>query len=321
MVAIRFVGDEQKWPAITMLEGLKSLARIWLLKNSDGSRPSGEEEGDASTINDLPRVQHHGCQYPTSDETMPGPFSVSPGSIPGSMPPGASNEPSKAGPDDPKEVIRRTMDYRHRYRRRWANDHASASLLHQRRVVLPRMIVRVGETLHIMRPLVYSLCRWRLGSKRWTPLLASALMDFLSAYCVDVAAAVHAQAQCNGEDSDPSMMAAVAQAIVGRQIWSLMGPLFGVKAIPATFLERQDAALFKLFSFEDRAEFNRRRSMWMYYFLRDPLFDSITRPAFASVAGVLSYVPLVGGLADYAMFSLEYYQKKYFWFSASSSGR
>ena len=94
-----------------------------------------------------------------------------------------------------------------------------------------------------------------------------------------------------------------------------------MEAIPATFLERQDAALYKMFSFEDRAEFNRRRSMWLYYLLRDPLFDSITRPAFASVASVLSYVPLVGGLADYAMFSLEYYQKKYFWFSASSSGR
>ena len=38
--------------------------------------------------------------------------------------------------------------------------------------------------------------------------------------------------------------------------------------MPSGFLERHDAAMMQLYSFEDRAEFSRRRSMWLYYLLR-----------------------------------------------------
>jgi hypothetical protein len=316
MVAIRLVGDEQKWPIITLIEAVKSLSRMWLLTKSNGPRKG--EGGDTQTLLDLARVQHNGCQYSSTNEQLAGPFSAPPGM----MPPSGPSEDSSlvAGPADPAEVMRRTMDYRHRYRRRWS-DYAtgvgSAQLLRPR-LPAPHTVIKIGETLHIMRPLVYALCRWRMGSRRWVPLLVSALMDFLSASCVDIAASIHAFVEGKGDGTNPTATAAITQAIVGRHIWGLMGPLFRVPATPSAFLERHDAALFKLFSFEDRAEFSRRRSMLLYYLLRDPLFDSLTRPTFASVAGVMSYIPLVGSLADYAMFSLEYYQKKHFWFSASS---
>jgi|TARA_B110000091_G_C13710122_1_gene430086 hypothetical protein len=187
----------------------------------------------------------------------------------------------------------------------------------------PQKIVRIGELLHIMRPLVYALCRWRVGAHKWTPLLVSGLMDFFSASCTDIAAAVQAHLQGQGKEGapNPTLITAMVQAVVGRHVWGMLTVLFGLQAIPAAFAERQNAAMYELYSFEDRAEFNRRRALWMYYLLRDPLFDRLTRPMFAKVAGVLSYIPLVGGLADYAMFSLEYYQKKHFWFSGSSSGR
>ena len=334
MVAIRLVGDENKWPVITLIEALKSMSRSWLLSNANGPRMG--EGGDTKTLQELPRIQHHGCQYPSSDEPLAGPFTAPPGVVPSS----SSSSEEKVGPDDPIEVMRRTMNYRHRYRNRWSTQ--QSQMLRFGTMPTAHHIVRLGETLHIMRPVVYAMCRWRMGSKKWTPLLISAMMDFLSASCVDVAASVHAHAQGkikddnsknsknsktssnnsnNSNNSNPTITAAIAQAILGRQMWGLMGPLFGTKAMPSGFLERHDAAMMQLYSFEDRAEFSRRRSMWLYYLLRDPLFDSLTRPSFAKVAGVLSYIPLVGGLAEYAMFSLEYYQKKHFWFAASSSGR
>jgi hypothetical protein len=327
MIAIRVVGDENKWPVVTIIEGLKSLARTWLLTNVKGPRQG--EGGDTNTLNKLPRIQHHGCQYPTTNETLVGPFSGPPGSIPSAYTSSSSSESESIthGHSDPTEVMRRTMDYRHRYRQRWSNVLSASSTRHLSRelaIPTPQKIIQIGEILHIMRPLVYSLCRWRLGSEKWAPLLASGLMDFLSTSCTDIAAAVQAHLEGGGngdKEKNPTIIVAVVQAIVGRHIWSIICLVFGMKKLPSSFVERQDAAMYELFSFDDRAEFNRRRSLWMYYFLRDPVFDRITRPAFGTVASVLSYIPLIGGLADYAMFSLEYYQKKHFWFSASSSGR
>ena len=327
MVAIRLVGDANKWPVITMIEGLKSFARTWLLTTADGPRV-GEGSGDRNTLLGLPRVQHHGCQYPsTSNEPLAGPFSAPPGA----MPPSSSSETPAPALNDPTTVMRHTMDYRHRHRRRWSHNNilASVSRSVSRSVSAavslptPQKIVRIGELLHIMRPLVYALCRWRVGAHKWTPLLVSGLMDFFSASCTDIAAAVQAHLQGQGKEGapNPTLITAMVQAVVGRHVWGMLTVLFGLQAIPAAFAERQNAAMYELYSFEDRAEFNRRRALWMYYLLRDPLFDRLTRPMFAKVAGVLSYIPLVGGLADYAMFSLEYYQKKHFWFSGSSSGR
>ncbi len=333
MVAIRFVGEARKWPAITAIEGLKSLSRLWMLFTAARGQPRPGEDGDPATLRSLPRVQRHGAQYPSTDGDgsgggggagmmMGGPFAAPPGTGGGgaaaSTPDG---KPAPAGPDDPAEVMRRTVSYRHRHRQLWAKSSARPPPAGASSPVSAAQVVAWGEALHILRPLVFALLRWRMGPKRWTPLLASALMDVLSSSCVDAAGAVEAcQADGGfGQHGNPSALEVVGQAVVGPQAWGVLAALVGRPTPSAAFLERKEAAQVRMFSLEDRAEFSRRRSLWLYYLLRDPLFDHLTRPAVGTVAGLVGRLPLVGGLADYAMFSLLYYQKKHFWFSGSSS--
>ena len=122
-----------------------------------------------------------------------------------------------------------------------------------------------------------------------------------------------------GEKGNPSLYAALGQILFGRQLWTALAVLSGNQIPSRSYNERLDAAFLKLFSQKDRQEFERRRSLWLYYMLRDPLFERTTLPVLSYVAGWISRVPLVGGLTDFAMFSLLYYQKKYFWFAGSSS--
>jgi hypothetical protein len=254
----------------------------------------------------------------------------------------------KAGPDEPSVVLRQTMDHRHRERQCWTfkhndNDacttvdptpvhvssvdrgkhrsqrHGAGIVVFGKRII-PHDVVKLGEVLHILRPFVYSALRWKAWRRPWTAFFTSIVFDLTSSCCVDAAAVIEVcQGEGFGNHGNPTLREALVQVVFGRQLWVASTVLFGHKIPSRSYDESLEAALLKLFSLHDRQEFARRRSLWLYYMLRDPLFERTTRPILSAMAGWVGRVPLVGGLAEFAMFSLLYYQKKYFWFAGSSS--
>ena len=324
MLAIRTVGDEHKWPYITLIEFFKCACRLWLLLSPNRSQSSHQPSG-TDIIKKVPNVQHHGAQYPAAEASA----DLSAVSFGGSG--GRSVNKLELGPDDPSVIMKQTMEHRHNQRQAWAERQSEAipnSLGEERhhgmlilgKRIDPLTVVKAGEILHIIRPVVHSAMRWQSGQNRWRAFLASVLLDLSSSCCVDIAAAVEVCRERGfGNCGNPTMIGAFSSAVLGRKLWTAVALLRGSKVPPQSYYERLDAAFFKLFSQDDRREFSRRRSLWLYYFLRDPLFERLTYPMLSLFASIVGKVPLMGGLAEFSMFSILYYQKKYFWFAGSSS--
>lgn len=324
MLAIRTVGDEHKWPYITLIEFFKCACRLWLLLSPNDSRTS-HESSSTGIMRKVPIVQHHGAQYPAADVSA----DMSAVGFGGTG--GRSINKLEMGPDDPSVIMKQTMEHRHNQRQSWAKcqsktvpnslcEGGQPGVFMFGKRIDPLSIVKAGEILHIVRPVVHSAMRWQSGHNRWRAFLASVMLDLLSSCCVDIATAVEVcQEHGFGDSGNPAMAEAVSGAIFGRRLWTIVAILRGSKVPPQSYYERLDVAFLKLFSQDDRKEFSRRRSLWLYYFLRDPLFERLTYPTLSLLASMVGKIPLMGGIAEFTMFSILYYQKKYFWFAGSSS--
>ncbi|CAM9511981.1 unnamed protein product [Choristocarpus tenellus] len=149
-----------------------------------------------------------------------------------------------------------------------------------------------GEVVHVLRPVVYSLCCGRFGERSWHPWLISLGMDALAYACTSRA----------GNGSFALLLPLPPQG--GR-----LGEGGQRSSGGVTVLQYLDT--------EQAAELRRRKLQWLFYVLRSPAFELLVRPAAREVAGVFEGVPLVGGLASYALNMLLYVQRHHFYISAS----
>mmetsp|Transcript_25288 Transcript_25288/g.63748 ORF Transcript_25288/g.63748 Transcript_25288/m.63748 type:complete len:172 (-) Transcript_25288:247-762(-) len=67
----------------------------------------------------------------------------------------------------------------------------------------------------------------------------------------------------------------------------------------------------------ERSERARRRLALLYYLLRSPAFEGVTRPMLQRAQGVLSYVPLVGSITGKGLEIMEGIQQYYTYTAAS----
>ena len=67
----------------------------------------------------------------------------------------------------------------------------------------------------------------------------------------------------------------------------------------------------------ERAEMARRKRLLGYYLLRGPLFQSVLKPGLDGVVKITSFIPLLGVLLAYARDMLCFFQRHYFFTSAS----
>lgn len=68
---------------------------------------------------------------------------------------------------------------------------------------------------------------------------------------------------------------------------------------------------------EQAAELKRRKMLWLLYLMRSPAFELLAEPVSRGAAGVFEGVPLLGGMASYALNMLLYVQRHHFYTSAS----
>lgn len=68
---------------------------------------------------------------------------------------------------------------------------------------------------------------------------------------------------------------------------------------------------------EQAAELRRRKVLWLLYLMRSPAFQLLAEPASRGAAGVFEGVPILGGMASYALNMLLYVQRHHFYTSAS----
>eukprot|EP00904_Undaria_pinnatifida_P013145 jgi/Undpi1/8961/HiC_scaffold_26.g11422.m1 len=140
-----------------------------------------------------------------------------------------------------------------------------------------------GEVIHILRPLVYSYSCGPAGERSWRPWLTSLGMDAVAYACT-------------------------ARAGGGKR--ALLLPLAagtdscGVAVLP--FLDEEQAA-----------ELKRRKMQWFLYLMRSPAFELLAEPISRGAAGVFEGVPILGGMAGYALSMLLYVQRHHFYTSAS----
>ena len=144
----------------------------------------------------------------------------------------------------------------------------------------------LGELLSTLRPVIYVFARRRWGPKSWLPWLLSLL--------VDLAAGVYSGAAVAGARSAAGRAAAKAGAAGG--------------STPVAPVDMSDAL----------AELSRRRSQLLYYLLRSPVFELVTKPAALRLCKACEGIPLLGPLSQFLVVStLFYYQRLHFYVSAS----
>ena len=120
-----------------------------------------------------------------------------------------------------------------------------------------QVLTKTAEIVHALRPAVYALFLYRHGRTSWRPFLASISLDLASL-------AIHARARGILEG--------------------------GGTGVPRRYLD-------KSYTESERDELSRRKLVLAVYLLRSPLFELGARPALETVAGALTRLPLVGGLA------------------------
>lgn len=140
-----------------------------------------------------------------------------------------------------------------------------------------------GEVIHILRPLVYSYSCGPAGQASWRPWLTSLGMDAVAYACT---------ARAGG-----------GKMVILLPIAAGSKPC-GVPVLP--FLDEEQAA-----------ELKRRKMLWFLYLMRSPAFEVFAEPISRGAAGVFEGVPLLGGLAGYALSMLLYVQRHHFYTSAS----
>lgn len=140
-----------------------------------------------------------------------------------------------------------------------------------------------GEIVHILRPLVYSYSCGSSGERSWRPWVASLGMDAVAYACT---------ARAGG-----GKMALLLPIGSGRDS-------SGVPVLP--FLTKEQVA-----------ELQRRKVLWFLYLMRSPAFELLAEPVTRGAAGMFEGVPLLGGLAGYALNMLLYVQRHHFYTSAS----
>lgn len=145
-----------------------------------------------------------------------------------------------------------------------------------------------GEIIHILRPLVYSYSCGSVGERSWRPWLTSLGMD---------AAAFACTARAGGGGT--RYLLTPLGAAGGRA-----GAGDGVAVLP--YLNDEQAA-----------ELRRRKMLWFLYVMRSPAFELLAEPLSRGAAGVFEGVPLLGGMAGYALSMLLYVQRHHFYTSAS----
>lgn len=145
-----------------------------------------------------------------------------------------------------------------------------------------------GEAIHILRPLVYSYSYGPAGERSWRQWLTSLGMDAAAYTCT-------ARAGGGGARSLLTSLGATS----GRA-----GAGDGVLVLP--YLDDEQAA-----------ELSRRKMLWFLYLMRSPAFELLAEPVSRGAAGVFEGVPLLGGMAGYALNMLLYVQRHHFYTSAS----
>ncbi|CAM9487915.1 unnamed protein product [Pylaiella littoralis] len=153
---------------------------------------------------------------------------------------------------------------------------------------LSQVWLMAGEAIHILRPLVYSYSYGLAGEGSWRQWLTSLGMDAAAYTCT-------ARAGGGGARSLLTSLGATS----GRA-----GAGDGVLVLP--YLDDEQAA-----------ELSRRKMLWFLYLMRSPAFELLAEPVSRGAAGVFEGVPLLGGMADYALNMLLYVQRHHFYTSAS----
>jgi len=148
-------------------------------------------------------------------------------------------------------------------------------------------LVALGELLHLARPLLYCLLLRRYGVRSWRPWALSLLADLASAQAISLGATL----------SNPR------QSWLYRQQYRSPTYARSAQAIAWTPAERSERA--------------RRRLALLYYLLRSPAFEGVTRPMLQRAQGVLSYVPLVGSITGKGLEIMEGIQQYYTYTAAS----
>ncbi|CAN0523458.1 unnamed protein product [Ectocarpus sp. 12 AP-2014] len=141
-----------------------------------------------------------------------------------------------------------------------------------------------GEVIHILRPLTYSYGCAATGERSWRPWLISLGMD---------AAAFACTARAGGSSGAMALLTPIGEA--GSS---------GVPVLP--YLDEEQAA-----------ELRRRKMLWFLYLMRSPAFELLAEPVSRGAASVFEGVPILGGMAGYALNMLLYVQRHHFYTSAS----
>lgn len=153
-----------------------------------------------------------------------------------------------------------------------------------------------GEVVNILRPLVYSHGCAVSGVRSWRPWLVSLGMDALAYACTTRAGggSVALLLPLGGNGNRKGVR------VLGNGVAS-------IEAVPV--LPYLDDA--------QTAELRRRKLLWFLYLMRSPAFEILTEPVGRGAAGLFDGVPLLGGLATYALNMLLYVQRHHFYTSAS----
>jgi peroxin-16 len=140
--------------------------------------------------------------------------------------------------------------------------------------------VRLGEALHLLRPLLYVLLLRKHGPRSWRPWLASLAIELASGLATRKGHGLAAEAR--------------AQAALGGRAWPP----------PRTSL-RSLALLSALASPRWRpaesAELLGRRFALLRYLLRSPAYERATRPCLAAVARGARWLPLAAPATRFAL--------------------
>ncbi|KAK9812042.1 hypothetical protein WJX73_000692 [Symbiochloris irregularis] len=151
-------------------------------------------------------------------------------------------------------------------------------------------LLALGELLHILRPLIYTLALRKFGRRSWRPWFISLGVEAASAALIDAGAGIQRRA-CRAAADDPTLH------------HGSLALLYSMQALR--------------WSPSEVRELIRRRLLFLYYFLRSPFFDLYTRPPVEKAHGILQHVPLVGSLSSKALEILLGIQALYTYTSAS----
>lgn len=159
-----------------------------------------------------------------------------------------------------------------------------------KRQALGLRLIVMGELLHVLRPVLYTLALRKYGRQSWRPWFISLGLEAASAALIDAGASVQRQA-CQAAADDPTLH------------HGSLALLYSMQTLRWTSSEVR--------------ELIRRRLLFLYYIIRSPFFDLYTRPPVERVQGWLHRIPLISSLSNKAVEILFGIQDLYTYTSAS----